>query len=84
MASIPPSVRDAVVAAYYPRALASPDSARTLQLMDELDIRYIYVGQIERITHGASVADKFEQLRMRGALELVFENEQTKIYSRVR
>jgi len=29
MVSIPPGVRDAVVAAYYPRALASPDSARS-------------------------------------------------------
>jgi hypothetical protein len=29
MASIPPAVRDAIVAAYYPRALSSPDAARS-------------------------------------------------------
>jgi hypothetical protein len=29
MASIPPAVRDAIVTAYYPRALSSPDSARS-------------------------------------------------------
>jgi uncharacterized membrane protein len=63
---------------------SSPDPARTLQLVNALGISYIYLGQIERITHGALVADKFEQLRDQGALELVFENEQTRIYRVVR
>ncbi|HXV99845.1 MAG TPA: hypothetical protein VEC93_15620, partial [Anaerolineae bacterium] len=72
--------RDFVVSEFW----SSPDPARTLQLIEELDISYIYIGQIERITHGASIADKFEQLQVQGALELVFENEQTRIYKVVK
>ncbi len=59
-----------------------PDSTRTLQLIDELGISYIYVGQIERITYGNYIEQKFEQLRTEGELELVFKNEKTKIYKR--
>jgi YYY domain-containing protein len=61
---------------------STPDPNRTLQLIDQLGISYIYVGQIERITYGDGVESKFEQLRDQGELELVFENEQTKIYRR--
>jgi YYY domain-containing protein len=72
--------RDFLVSEFW----SSPDPARTLQLLDQLGVTYVYIGQIERITHGNFVADKFEQLRAQGALELVFENEQTKIYKRLR
>jgi uncharacterized membrane protein len=60
----------------------TPDPNRTLQLIDDLNIGYIYVGQVERATHGNTVGDKFEQLRRQGHLELVFENAKTKIYKR--
>ena len=70
--------RDRVVSEFW----GTPDPARTLQLIDELNISYIYIGQIERITHNAYIDEKFEQLRQQGSLELVFENEMTKIYSR--
>jgi hypothetical protein len=49
-----------------------------------LGINYIYVGQVERILYGDYVEEKFEQLYRQGELELVFENEKTKIYRRVR
>ncbi|MCQ3979001.1 MAG: hypothetical protein DPW09_36730, partial [Anaerolineae bacterium] len=68
--------RDFVVSEFW----SSPDPARTLELIQQLGIRYIYDGQIERITHGAFISEKFEQLRAQGALELIFKNEQTKIY----
>jgi YYY domain-containing protein len=71
--------RDAVVNEFW----ATPDPARTLQLIDELNISYIYIGQVERINYGDYVADKFEQLVTQGELEVVFENEQTKIYKRL-
>jgi YYY domain-containing protein len=61
---------------------STPDPIRTLQLIDQLGISYIYVGQIERVTYGDGVESKFEQLRGQGDLELVFENERTKIYRR--
>ena len=59
---------------------STPDPNRALELINQLGIDYIYVGQIERITHGAYIEEKFEQLHQQGALELVFENERTKIY----
>jgi uncharacterized membrane protein len=68
--------RDFVVNEFW----SNPDPARTLELINQLGISYIYIGQIERIIHGAAIQDKFEQLRAQGALEVVFENEQTKIY----
>jgi uncharacterized membrane protein len=71
--------RDFVVNEFW----STPDPARTLALIDQLDISYIYIGQIERITYGSFVDDKFEQLRSQGALELVFENDKTKIYKRL-
>jgi uncharacterized membrane protein len=61
---------------------ASPDPARTRQLLDQLNISYIYVGQVERITHGPQ--DKFDQLQAQGHLELIYQNEQTKIYKVVK
>lgn len=68
--------RDFLVSEFW----SSPDPSRTLDLIHDLRISYIYDGQIERITHGAFISDKFEQLRAQGVLELVFQNEQTKIY----
>jgi uncharacterized membrane protein len=58
------------------------DPSHVLQLLDQLSITYIYVGQLERAVYGDGVGDKFEQLYQHGALEVVFENEQTKIYRR--
>jgi uncharacterized membrane protein len=72
--------RDFVVNEFW----SNPDPARTLELIDQLGIGYIYDGQIERITHGTFITDKFEKLRAQGALELVFENEQTRIYQVVK
>jgi uncharacterized membrane protein len=72
------SDRDFVVTEFW----TTPDPDRTQALIDELGISYIYVGQIERATYGEHVEQKFEQLQARGVLELVYENEQTKIYKR--
>ncbi|MCB0194668.1 MAG: glycosyltransferase family 39 protein [Anaerolineae bacterium] len=59
------------------------DPNRALELIDQLNITYIYVGQVEKATYGPFVGDKFETLREQGQLELVFENAETKIYKRV-
>ena len=72
------SSRDLVVNEFW----MSPDPARTLELIDELNISYIYIGQVERATYGNHIGDKFEELYGQGSLELVFENERTKIYRR--
>ncbi len=72
--------RDFVVSEFW----TTPNPERTLELIDRLGIEYIYVGQIERITHGTYIEEKFQQLYQQGALELVFANEKTKIYRVVR
>ncbi len=56
------------------------DSERTRQLIQQLDITYIYVGQIERITYGDHVQDKFDQLQQQGMLEITYQNNKTIIY----
>lgn len=61
----------------------TPDPGRAWQLMQELDIQYVYIGQVERVTHGDFVGDKFDLLHQQGQLELVYQNPQTKIYRRV-
>ncbi|MCB0166029.1 MAG: glycosyltransferase family 39 protein [Anaerolineae bacterium] len=58
------------------------DPNRAWELINQLNIDYIYVGQVERATYGPFVGDKFETLRQQGQLELVFENAKTKIYKR--
>ncbi len=62
----------------------NPDPQRTLHLINQLGIDYIYIGQLERAVYGSNIAAKFEQLRQQDALELVYENPQTKIYKNVK
>ncbi|RME45373.1 MAG: hypothetical protein D6796_10590, partial [Caldilineae bacterium] len=57
-----------------------PDETQTETLIRDLDIEYIYVGQLERAIYGAGALAKFESLAARGVLEVVFENERTVIY----
>ena len=58
----------------------SADPVRVEQLIRQLGISYIYVGQLERAVYGETVANKFEELRQRGLLTVVYENDQTTIY----
>jgi YYY domain-containing protein len=60
----------------------TPDPNRALQLMDQLGITYLYIGQIERAVYGVEVEDKFRQLVEQGKLEIVFENDLTRVYKR--
>jgi uncharacterized membrane protein len=53
-----------------------------MELMNQLGIQYVYVGQVERITHGEQVGDKFDQLVAQSDLQIVFTNDKTKIYRR--
>jgi len=56
------------------------DTARTEQIIDELRIDLIYVGQLERYLHPAAVA-KFEQMALSGQLSVIFQNERVTIYA---
>jgi uncharacterized membrane protein len=53
------------------------DRQRTLTLLDEYDIKYVYVGSLERAQCPASGLSKFEQL-----MEVVYDREGVTIYKR--
>ncbi|MEE8163236.1 MAG: hypothetical protein V3T92_04385, partial [Anaerolineae bacterium] len=57
----------------------TPDIARALQLIRELRISYIYVGQLERAVYDPAGLAKFDEMEQRGELEVVYENEMVKI-----
>jgi uncharacterized membrane protein len=58
----------------------NPDSGRTQQMMDELAIDLVYVGQLERYLHPDGVR-KFEEMAGQGLLTPVYQNERVTIYA---
>jgi YYY domain-containing protein len=50
------------------------------ELLKKYDVRYIYVGDVERIYYPASGLEKFEAMRAQGLLNLVYHNEKVRIY----
>jgi uncharacterized membrane protein len=56
------------------------DVTQAQQLMAELGIGYIYVGQLERIVYPADSLAKFDRMAQSGLLEVVYSNEQVTIY----
>jgi len=58
----------------------STDLQETKALIEELDIRYIYVGQLERTVYPAQSLAKFDALLEEGYLELAYENPRVRVY----
>ena len=58
----------------------TPDMARTRQLLDELNVALIYVGQLERHQHPQAV-DKFQRMADQGLLTPIYRNERVVIYA---
>jgi YYY domain-containing protein len=59
----------------------TPDPARAWGLIQQLDISYIYIGQLERSVYtlpGSLI--KFDALAAQGRLAIVYQNERTRIY----
>jgi hypothetical protein len=72
------------------------DTQRAWELVQELDISYIYIGQLELTLYNPNLTDslmqwgvtyfrpegysKFEELAAQGRLAIVYENERTRIY----
>jgi len=52
----------------------------TKALIEELDIRYIYVGQLEQTVYPARSLAKFDTLLEEGYLELAYENPRVQVY----
>ncbi len=59
---------------------STTDPDRTLELLRELQVSLIYVGQLERQQHPEGVA-KFEAMATTGDLEVLYENPGGVIYS---
>ena len=68
--------RDGIVREFW----ATMDLPRVIALIEELEIRYIYIGQLERGVYGDGVVQKFETLVEQDELEPVFSNDKTIIY----
>jgi len=58
----------------------TPDVSRALQLIRELHVSYIYVGQLEHTVYDPIGLAKFDRMQEEGYLDLVYENERVKIY----
>lgn len=57
------------------------DIVRTQQILEELHIDLVYIGQLERYLHPDGVR-KFEEMAAQGLLELLFQNERAALYAR--
>jgi uncharacterized membrane protein len=68
--------RDGVVREFY----NTPDVARGLELIEQLDISYLYVGPLERVTYPAEGLDKLEKMAAQGFLSVPYRNERVTIY----
>ncbi|MGA9350878.1 MAG: DUF2298 domain-containing protein [Anaerolineae bacterium] len=58
----------------------TPDISSALQLIRELHISYIYVGQLEQAVYDPVGLAKFDEMVQRGELEVAYENERTRVY----
>ena len=58
----------------------TPDITRTLDIIEQIGIRYIYVGQLERQQYPPEAIARFDRMVEMGLLEVVFENPGVTIY----
>jgi YYY domain-containing protein len=74
----------------------TPDAARAWQLIQQLDISYIYIGQLEQTLYNPNLTgsllqwgvthympagfQKFDEMTAQGRLTIVYENQRTRIY----
>jgi uncharacterized membrane protein len=56
----------------------SPEVA--MEIVHRYDVRYIYVGEVERIYYPGAGLEKFERMRADGQLSLAYHNSQVSIY----
>lgn len=67
-------------AAMHQEFWSTPDIARTYQILEELNISLIYVGQLERYLHPEGV-EKIEKMSDEGIFTLIHSNKNVSIYS---
>jgi YYY domain-containing protein len=59
---------------------STPDVTLARQLIDQYDVEYIFIGQMERQFYRGEAIAKFDQMTQQGMLRLVFENREVRIY----
>jgi YYY domain-containing protein len=62
------------------RLYTDPDPEVAMELLRKYEVRYIYVGDVERIYYPGTGLEKFELMRAQGLLDLVYHNERVRIY----
>ncbi len=58
----------------------TPDIARTQELIDQLRVTYIYIGQLERTLFPPETLAKFDRMVAEGKLEVVYQNPKVTLY----
>ena len=61
-----------------------PDINVAWDILNKYEVRYVYVGEMERNYYPGPGLDKFEVMRAQGLLNLVYHNERVQIYEVVR
>ncbi len=62
------------------RLYTDPSVEVALELLRKYEVRYVYVGDVERIYYPVSGLEKFELMRAQGLLNLAYHNERVRIY----
>ncbi len=62
------------------RLYADPAIEVAMELLRKYEVRYIYVGDVERIYYPGPGLEKFELMRAQGLLNLAYHNERVRIY----
>ncbi|MCC7353980.1 MAG: glycosyltransferase family 39 protein [Anaerolineae bacterium] len=62
----------------------APDEGRTWQLINELRVGYIYVGQLERLVFVPETLSKFDRMVQAGQLRVAYRNDGVTIYAVVK
>ncbi len=60
----------------------SPDVA--LSILRKYDVRYVYLGEVERVYYPGPGLDKFDAMCAQGLLNLLYQNQKVKVYEVVR
>jgi len=63
------------------RLYADANMDVAMELLRKYEVRYIYVGDLERIYYPAEGLEKFEVMRAQGLLNLLYYNEKVRIYA---
>ena len=59
---------------------ASPSASEVLELLDDYDVKYVYVGETERNYYLAEGLTKFQDMAAQGQLDVAYQNQEVTVY----